>query len=968
MQPTRSLHTKKNNAEVELLKGSNTLELQSKCGTCLQKDNEEASHIELEKFPKVLSQSTCLSPGVDAERSTRIRKPSESEFGDTLEECYPILRRQNNAGHVSVNPTMPVERIFSNSSHSASRFRNRSSLACKGKRERSESPSIPTYRIKNEIGESPIRSIHKRGATAKKSTRKDTELSEIWNQELYNLFEEVIQEYNDTSSESPSSPTNLSEVWKDGRAKSQCVSFPGGLFIPPGVWTLLYPYQRVAVQWLWELHSLNTGGILADEMGLGKTVITAGFLGSLGHSQLMAEYVLLACPATIMSQWMQEMSYWAPHLRVRLLHRTSEVGADGKLGTFIESLRSQSSRNTILLTTYATLRLYLPQLLKLPIGYVILDEGHFIRNAESATAKAVKSFRTPHRILLTGTPIQNKISELWSLFNFVNPLLLGDLDTFVNQFEEPIRQGSYKGATDRDVHSSLAFSKQLKARIGPFLLRRLKNDVGIQLTAKSEKLIYVKLTPAQVRLYSGFLMSENMSWRLYQRAVNKEIDRHSNCLGNDTSHLLLFQAISYLRNLCNHPWLCDRGNGITARQRKRFLTCPITDISKPVNSKLYDDCVASSCKLRVLLPLLAGWNLRSGQTNELSTFLKEEGTTNTKSENDSALTSVEKTLIYTQTRMMLDIIEQCIRYEGYDYIRMDGLTPIAHRGTLIDSLNNDPSITIGLLTTRVGGLGINFTGCSRVVIIDPDWNPHIDIQARERVWRLGQKKDVEIYRLLAAGTIEEKVYERQIMKLCSTETVLKSTRVNKASSNLSDVGVQSHTTGIHRQQLSDYFTLGSDYDETLDILRKGRFGSQNFENFKMSHAEETSRCDTIDSCSESLKGNDELHNISSQRGGIVSVRDVTPLAADNHKSNASDLELLRQLLDARDIKSVTCHDQLLQKNFESLPSESYVRSDGRQSRIHEPASRIAHKQAQSAVRALGHINRPRRIDPVLPSE
>eukprot|EP00759_Apiculatamorpha_spiralis_P047686 PhF_6_TR43326/c1_g1_i2/m.66229/K10841/ERCC6, CSB, RAD26; DNA excision repair protein ERCC-6 len=205
----------------------------------------------------------------------------------------------------------------------------------------------------------------------------------------------------------------------------ELVEFEGGLKIPLPVWFQLFDYQRIAVQWMWELHCLKAGGILADEMGLGKTVEVAAYLGALHYSNLLKGGILIACPATILMQWVRELHFWAPFLRIQVLHASGSSKCSRA-----QILETASLSNSVVLTTYAFLRNHTDLILGVRFHYVILDEGHHIRNHESATAIACKSIPTPHRIVMTGTPIQNKLIELWSLFNFVHPPLLGELEAF----------------------------------------------------------------------------------------------------------------------------------------------------------------------------------------------------------------------------------------------------------------------------------------------------------------------------------------------------------------------------------------------------------------------------------------------------------------------------------------------------------------------------------------------------------
>ncbi len=358
----------------------------------------------------------------------------------------------------------------------------------------------------------------------------------------------------------------------------------------------------------------------------------------------------------------------------------------------------------ILITTFEAVKQYRQLVLPRHWAYVVLDEGHKIRNPDSDITIACKQFRSAHRIILSGTPIQNSLVELWSLFDFVYPGRLGTLPVFQSQFAVPIRLGGYANASNMQVQAAYKCAVILRDLINPFLLRRLKVDVASQLPKKVEQVLFCKLTDTQRELYNTFLDSREMS-----------------AIMNGKRHVLF--GIDWLRKICNHPHLIDREN------RHKMDN--------------YGDWHLSG-KMKVIKTLLELW--------------KPEG---------------HRALLFCQTRQMCDILEKFVRQQKHTFLRMDGDTPVTQRLQLVDRFNDDYSIFVFLLTTKVGGLGINLTGADRVIIFDPDWNPSTDIQARERAWRIGQKKDVTIYRLMTTGAIEEKIYHRQIFKQFLTHKILK---------------------------------------------------------------------------------------------------------------------------------------------------------------------------------------------------
>eukprot|EP00106_Octopus_bimaculoides_P007516 XP_014774958.1 PREDICTED: DNA excision repair protein ERCC-6-like [Octopus bimaculoides] len=494
--------------------------------------------------------------------------------------------------------------------------------------------------------------------------------------------------------------------------------FDGGLKVPKKTWKQLYKYQKTGVRWLWELHCQQAGGIVGDEMGLGKTIQTISFLAALHHSQLHDKslgYVglgpcIIVCPTTVMYQWVREFHSWWPQCRVAVLHATgSFTGSEEKLVYSINNCCG------ILITSYNNLVAHKDIVIKHKWHYVILDEGHKIRNPDAQATLACKMIRTPHRIILSGSPIQNNLKELWSLFDFVFPGKLGTLPDFMQHFSVPIVQGGYSNATEVQVKTAYKCACVLRDTIGPYLLRRMKSDVKISLDLpdKNEQVLFCKLTEEQRDVYQEYLDSRE-------------------CQNILDGRYKVFAGLITLRKICNHPDISTGGPRVYIGD----------DIEE--DETLDFGYWRRSGKMIVIKGLLRLW--------------KQQG---------------HRTLLFSQSKVMLDIFEGFCKNNNYSYIRMDGTTAISARQPLITRYNEDSSIYIFLLTTRVGGLGVNLTGANRIIIYDPDWNPSTDTQARERAWRIGQKKQVTIYRLLTSGTIEEKIYHRQIFKQFLSNRVLK---------------------------------------------------------------------------------------------------------------------------------------------------------------------------------------------------
>ncbi|CAI5725279.1 hypothetical protein KXD40_003559 [Peronospora effusa] len=545
-----------------------------------------------------------------------------------------------------------------------------------------------------------------------------------------------------------------------------------GLLVPTYVMTQLLPHQRECLEWLHKLHERGVGGILGDDMGLGKTVQLASFLGAL-HRARRLQTVLLLCPASVLLQWVRELHKWTPWMRVVLLHasgtgvntsfssecyeqlieevfRFEDEVSDGEAAenSYHEMKEDVPTSGAVIISTYENVRQYQSLFLTREWDYVVLDEGHRIRNPDAETTLACKQLRTIHRIILSGTPIQNRLRELWSLFDFVYPGRLGTLPTFDDEFVLPIRAGGYATATKMQVLMAYKCALALKDLIKPFLLRRTKQEVltsgasgemGTLLPAKQEQIIFCRLTTRQRALYKRFLASPEVA-SVLRRDIRP------------------FRAISVLRHICNHPdLLASFGDGRLADKKRQTYEedeeeglsgiaglLDETEDGKDVESDESFGAVSASGKMVVLRKVLTVW--------------KEQG---------------HRVLIFTQTRGMLDILESFVARDGHACTRLDGTTGVAERQQRLDAFNApDSKLFVFLLTTRAGGIGVNLVGADRVVVFDPDWNPSTDLQARERAWRIGQLKPVTVYRFVTAGTIEEKIYHRQIFKQYLSSKVL----------------------------------------------------------------------------------------------------------------------------------------------------------------------------------------------------
>jgi superfamily II DNA or RNA helicase len=448
---------------------------------------------------------------------------------------------------------------------------------------------------------------------------------------------------------------------------------------PRALKATLRPYQEQGLSWLKFIHDLGTGGILADDMGLGKTVQTIALL-LLEKQENKDIRVLIVAPTSVVTNWMREIERFGKTLTTALWH-----GAGRK-----EQQKELTSANVII-TSYALLRRDIDLLTKLQLDYVILDEAQAIKNPHSATAQAAKELTPSRRLALTGTPIENRLTEIWSIFDFVSPGILPPLPKFEERFSRPIDQGDSKAAA------------RLKAIIHPFILRRTKLEVAKDLPAKIESDKVIDLAPEQRGIYTQVL-------REVRAQVMGELDR----VGVAKSQLHILAGLTKLRQAACDP---------------RLLGLP--------REFSHED----SAKVMAFRELI-----------------------------EEAEAGGHRVLVFSQFVSMLKILKSALDEDRVRYEYLDGSTQ--DRAERIDRFQNDPTIPVFLISLKAGGSGLNLTAADTVIHFDPWWNPAVEDQASDRAHRIGQKKVVTVYRLVAAGTIEEKILELKEKKKELVSTVL----------------------------------------------------------------------------------------------------------------------------------------------------------------------------------------------------
>ncbi len=462
-------------------------------------------------------------------------------------------------------------------------------------------------------------------------------------------------------------------------------------------------YQLAGLNWMIRLFDHGINGILADEMGLGKTLQTISLLGYLHEYRGVTGPHMVVVPKSTLGNWMNEFKRWCPVIRTFKFHGNAEEREAQKAQFLVPG------GFDVCVTSYEMVIKEKNTLKKFHWRYIIIDEAHRLKNENSRLSLVLRMFNTNNRMLITGTPLQNNLHELWALLNFLLPEVFGSAGQFDEWFSN-VEEG--EGGSDAVV-------SQLHKVLRPFLLRRLKTEVETSLPPKKETILKIGMT--------------EMQKTFYKRILQKDIDIVNS--GADRSRLL--NIVMQLRKCCNHPYLFQG-----AEPGPPYITG--------------EHLIESSGKLALLDKLLPR--------------LQQRGS---------------RVLIFSQMTRLLDILEDYLMYRSYQYCRIDGSTDGAVREDHIDAFNREGSEKFCfLLSTRAGGLGINLATADTVIIYDSDWNPQMDLQAMDRAHRIGQKKEVQVFRFCTDGSVEEKVIEKAYKKLALDALVIQQGRLQENKKNL----------------------------------------------------------------------------------------------------------------------------------------------------------------------------------------
>ncbi|PYI10015.1 chromatin structure-remodeling complex subunit snf2 [Aspergillus sclerotiicarbonarius CBS 121057] len=490
--------------------------------------------------------------------------------------------------------------------------------------------------------------------------------------------------------------------------------------VQPGILVggTLKEYQMKGLQWMISLYNNNLNGILADEMGLGKTIQTISLITYIIERKKNNGPFLVIVPLSTLTNWNLEFEKWAPSVS-RVVYK----GPPNARKQQQQQIRWGNFQ--VLLTTYEYIIKDRPILSKIKWTHMIVDEGHRMKNTQSKLSSTLSQYYVSrYRLILTGTPLQNNLPELWALLNFVLPNIFKSVKSFDEWFNTPFANTGGQDRMELSEEEQLLVIRRLHKVLRPFLLRRLKKDVEKDLPDKQERVIKCRFSALQAKLYRQLVTHNKM-------AV-------SDGKGGKTGMRGLSNMLMQLRKLCNHPFVFE----------------PVEDQMNPGRGT--NDLL---------------WRT-AGKFELLDRILPKFRATG------------HRVLMFFQMTQIMNIMEDFLRLRGLKYLRLDGSTKSDDRSDLLKLFNAPNSeYFCFLLSTRAGGLGLNLQSADTVIIFDSDWNPHQDLQAQDRAHRIGQKNEVRILRLISSNSVEEKILERAQFKLDMDGKVIQAGKFDNKSTN-----------------------------------------------------------------------------------------------------------------------------------------------------------------------------------------
>ncbi|KAK9413108.1 putative P-loop containing nucleoside triphosphate hydrolase protein [Seiridium unicorne] len=527
--------------------------------------------------------------------------------------------------------------------------------------------------------------------------------------------------------------------------------------IPASIAQYLRDYQVVGVRFLHRLFVYQEGGILGDDMGLGKTVQVAAFLtamfgktGDQRDAKRMRKFrntnsrwypkVLIVCPGSLTQNWKQELDRWGWWV-TDLYHGPNK---DDVLSG------ARAGRLEVMITTYTTYKNNYDAVNRVTWDVVVADECHCLKDPAAEVTRAMNDVNSLCRIGLTGTAIQNKYEELWCILNWTNPGVFGTISEWKQTISVPLTIGQSHDATIQQLSTARKTAKKLVENLLPrFFLRRMKSLIAHQLPKKSDRVVFCPLSDMQNLAYQNFVNSP-----LCAMVKNAFIDcdcdsgnKRGWCCYTKTPagepwKALVFPMVMSLQKLSSHLTLLIPAHSETMDKHNRdirYLQAAMPDKWK----ELYTN---RDSLLNLANPDFCG---KWGVLKKLLKYWHSNG---------------DKVLVFSHSVRLLRILQHLFNNTSYNVSYLDGSLSYEERQNTVDDFNSDPNQFVFLISTKAGGVGLNITSANKVVIMDPHWNPSYDLQAQDRAYRIGQVRDVEVYRLVSAGTIEEITYARQIYK------------------------------------------------------------------------------------------------------------------------------------------------------------------------------------------------------------
>ena len=613
----------------------------------------------------------------------------------------------------------------------------------------------------------------------------------------------------------------------------------------------LRDYQLAGLEWLISLYENGLNGILADEMGLGKTLQTISFLAFLRSKGTMGPF-LVAAPLSTLANWINEFNTFAPSIPCVLYHGSKDTRADIRS----ERMRKIDKDFPIVVTSYEIIMNDRQFLSQYKWKFIVIDEGHRIKNLNCRLVQELKSYDSANRLLLTGTPLQNNLKELWSLLNFILPEIFDDADEFERWFDFSSLKDKNLSKHILDEEQKNSIVTNLHLILKPFLLRRMKVDVETSLPRKREYIIQAPLTQQQHDLYQATLSHDLRSY-----LINKQLSN----IQTEESDASITTSSRSQRNGTPNGKGAGRKRDVDYRevseaqffkdiesQNNSGASTPATEASTEEKALLRaseyryvaqfltgTDKLIGPMKLQNMImqlrktsnhPFLFDWPIVPGTDQYLvdDTIVSSSGKMMILNRLLPELFKRgHKVLLFSQFSTMLDIIEDWANgLKNWDTYRIDGTIAQEERQKQIKSFNDKKSkVKLFLLSTRAGGLGINLTGADTVIIFDSDWNPQQDLQAQDRAHRIGQSKPVVVYRIVSANTIEAKILDkatskRRLEKLVIQKGKFKSLN-NKSEDkesvdDLSEILLQDDAEKIIIKEKFDEVLTDADLDRLLD--------------------------------------------------------------------------------------------------------------------------------------------------------